>query len=185
MRLIITVTLLSLLSWPRLNLAPTAYADVPEVASHTAQEGVPIELLTLGVVEAADRWGADEYAMLRAATSAGLWLRVDGDQVVEVAWCGQKMRDGVWLNPWPAPNHVTVLGELHEFTPRAVMLIGGGLEQVGDRCSVTCAGGWFACCSTQDNGDKVTPICRCRRQGSTHSDCQAGGPGSSTCELGG
>ena len=78
MRLIITVTLLSLLSWPRLNLAPTAYADVPEVASHTAQEGVPIELLTLGVVEAADRWGADEYAMLRAATSAGLWLRVDG-----------------------------------------------------------------------------------------------------------
>ena len=36
MRLIITVTLLSLLSWPRLNLAPTAYADVPEVHPYPA-----------------------------------------------------------------------------------------------------------------------------------------------------
>lgn len=55
-------------------------------------------------------------------------------------------------------------------------LLGAGDETVpGDACSITCDAGKFACCTAS--------LCVCITNGTTNTNCTAGGPGKSSCSA--
>lgn len=140
-----------------------------------------------GYASTAEALGTNVYAVMHgdgagAALIAGDPLFGWGDDLSEVIEPGETLRPGVWVNFSPTQAVIGGGDQEIRIEPGSFIAVTGQRppDDRADSCSVTCGGDTFACCTYSDNNRY--PTCVCKPNG-TSADCDAGGPGATSCSL--